>query len=449
MLCKLKNNSGFAHLSQLKYLLWLLTLAASMHFYVFKWDNAIVIFILLVANFLLIVTKGRLVISLVALSAFLIHVASNFPRIDNHANLELLYLLNIFIGFYIFRKGKAVALQDFIRLSTIVFAFCIYFFAGFHKLNHDFLNPLVSCVNFINSTLGNIFNASEQTIINISKLSQWLTLLTELVLPFGLFYYRTRLVAAFGIALFHIYISFAGLANFGSFGIVLLLFSVIPIEKLNAESKNIRKYASIGFIAILTLYTLQKFNIYISYRLFAQGLIFNIGILLLMQLMFKNQARLNKVSIKHWSVVIFIFILLTFWSMKSYIGLGNTGNLTMFSNIITDSNKSNHLFINTRYTKLTHLEEDQVYVLKIDSILKRQNATLRIDGMYIPKTELAYRIASAKGNQTGTNGGIFIENKDTVIVNDLMQSKFADCKWWYRFISFRAIQPNGPNRCRW
>jgi hypothetical protein len=424
MLSNLKNNSGFAHLSQLKYLLWLLTLAASMHFYVFKWDNAIVIFILLVANFLLILTKGRLIISLVALSAFLIHVASNFPRIDNHANLELLYLLNIFIGFYIFRKDNAVALQDFIRLSTIVFAFCIYFFAGFHKLNHDFLNPLVSCVNFINTTLGNIFNASEQTIINVSKLSQWLTLLTELVLPFGLFYYRTRLVAAFGIALFHIYISFAGLSNFGSFGIVLLLFSVIPIEKLNAESKNIRKYASIGFIAILTLYTLQKFNVYISYRLFAQGLIFNIGILLLMQLMIKNQTRMNKLSVQHWY-------------------------MAMFSNIITDSNKSNHLLINTRYTKLTHLEEDQVYVLKIDSILKRQNATLRIDGMYIPKTELAYRIASAKRTQTGTNGGIFIENKDTIVVNDLMQSKFADCKWWYRFISFRAIQPNGPNRCRW
>ena len=41
------------------------------------------------------------------------------------------------------------------RIATVT----IYFYTGFHKLNTDFFNPCVSCVNGINEfTISNLFN---------------------------------------------------------------------------------------------------------------------------------------------------------------------------------------------------------------------------------------------------------------------------------------------------
>jgi hypothetical protein len=449
MLKQIERSIANSRLMPITNLLWLLTIAASMHFYVFKWDKAVIIFPLLVANALLILTQGRLIISVIALSCHFLFVAWHFPRIDNHANLELLYMLNLVTGYFIFRKKSIDGFLVYIRSSSIVFAFCIYFYAGFHKLNHDFFNPTVSCVNFVNSIFSHVFTIDDAFVFSITKASQWATLFTELVLPFGLLFYRTRLAAAIGIAIFHVYIALAGLSNFGSFGILLLTVSVVSPQKLAQLSSAVRKYAIISFVAMFTLYALQKFNIHINKRLFAEGLIFNIGLFLLMYEMYKNNTSFSKISLDIKRVSFFIFILLTAWTMRAYLGFGNTGNLTMFSNLITEKNRSNHLLINTRFTKLTDWEEDQVYVIEIDSVLQKQNAVLRIKGMYIPRNELAYRISTAKPNKSGNNWAEIIDHRDTIQINDLMQSPYANSKWWYKYVSFRVIQPNGPNRCRW
>ena len=42
-----------------------------------------------------------------------------------------------------------------------------------------------------------------------------------------------------------------------------------------------------------------------------------------------------------------------------------------------------------------------------------------------------------------------VYKNDTIVVPDLKNSVFNEKKWWYKYLSFRKIQPEGPNECYW
>lgn len=74
-----------------------------------------------------------------------------FPDVGNHLNIILYCNVVMIVGIaYSFFRREDVHTDDdyFAMIRPLLFAtlMLVYFFAGFHKLNADFLNPEVSCV---------------------------------------------------------------------------------------------------------------------------------------------------------------------------------------------------------------------------------------------------------------------------------------------------------------
>ena len=84
-----------------------------------------------------------------------------FPEVANHVNLIILVNCTLIIGiiYSYLRKGMNDEgfyrmMKPLMRLSLIL----VYFIAGFHKINHDFFHPDVSCVGgFIAAYFGLLF----------------------------------------------------------------------------------------------------------------------------------------------------------------------------------------------------------------------------------------------------------------------------------------------------
>ena len=66
-----------------------------------------------------------------------------------------------------------------------------------------------------------------------------------------------------------------------------------------------------------------------------------------------------------WAALLPAFVL--FFGLNPYLGLRTAGTFTMFSNLQTESDGSNHLLLGSNPLKIWEVQDDAVHVLKIDS----------------------------------------------------------------------------------
>ena len=104
-------------------------------------------------------TRAKLALFLVADTAHTLLV--RFPDVANHVNIELYanVVLLIAIGYSLSRRAGHSSDDDCFELARPVLQasmVVVYAMAGFDKLNHDFLDPQVSCVGTLLSDLGRV-----------------------------------------------------------------------------------------------------------------------------------------------------------------------------------------------------------------------------------------------------------------------------------------------------
>ena len=151
-----------------------------------------------------------------------------FPRQANHANLETLISTCICIGLAVYWLKPAVRpkLEATLPATARLLAAAIYFWAGFHKLNSDFFAPDVSCsVHLLEGLLADDLGLDWSIPLVVARILPYFTLFLELVVPFGLFYDRTRAVSVASLFVFHAPLSLAGIANFSGLMLAVLLIA--------------------------------------------------------------------------------------------------------------------------------------------------------------------------------------------------------------------------------
>lgn len=382
----------------------------------------------------------------------LLFLIRHFPRMANHCNIEVIVemiILGLLFTKIVFPKFRLSGnlIQQIIRISLIT----IYFFTGFHKLNTDFFNPCVSCVNGINERIiGNFTGIELKLPENWSYFFQICTIFIEIILPFGLLHFKTRKWAAIILLGFHCWLSFVYFADFSGLASFLIIASIIDFENVNINSKlwnALKIYIFFTVFAVIVNAVCIKKGFSMDEKYFVQGTIFNIGWFVFMLVFFKNYSEKQKCfNKKHLPILAFCFLIINFWALKTYIGLGNSANLTMFSNLLTEKSRSNHLIIDTKKTKIFGFEEDNLLVLKIHDSLKKDS----IVGYKIPIIEFKYKTKCwlKRYSTTKLNATVVYKN-DTIDIPDLKKSEFNDAKWWYKYINFRKIQPEGANKCYW
>jgi hypothetical protein len=302
---------------------------------------------------------------------FLLMLGPDFPRLANHGNLAIfigIVTLVLYIRKVVYKKSIS---YDTITLSFRYSLIAIYFIAGFHKLNSGFFSFSGSCSTYVSHSL-NLFLFGEGFIYPeyIIKCLQIGTIVIEMIIPFGILFYRTRKATAWILLVFHAYLSLCGFSNFSAFAAFLIAGSILEINQYHISGKIInalKVYVFIAIISSLTAYLIKRFEL--SNRaimLMVNGILVNIGLLYFFY--FVLRAKAHKRQVYRGSLIPFVFIfLIALWGMQGYFGLSNTSTLTMFSNLVTEQSRSNHYIINTAQTKIWDFEEDFVTILETAS----------------------------------------------------------------------------------
>jgi hypothetical protein len=177
------------------------------------------------------------------------------------------------------------------------------------------------------------------------------------------------------------------------------------------------------------------------------GAIFNVGWLLFFYRVLTSNIK-DKISYHISPVVMCIIFCVSLWGIQPYLGLSNIGNLTMFSNLVTEKSRSNHFLVNTMYTKVLDFEEDYLRIIKLPKGTKWDDR-YSIDNYDVPvitfKNMSGRWAARLKGKLPCT---ILYKGK-VIKIDDLRTSSFRRTEWWHRFLHYRRIPLPGVNECMW
>jgi hypothetical protein len=148
----------------------------------------------------------------------------------------------------------------------------------------------------------------------------------------------------------------------------------------------------------------------------------------------------------------FLVIALLGYGMTSYLGLRTAGNFSMFSNLRTEGETSNHWLLRTNPLKLWGYQEDVVWFVNID------DEAAELGHKYVPLQDqglpvVEFRKLIYKWTQAGYSVPLVFEYQgQRYETADIVQDprwRTDRRDWEMIFMDFRAIQPDGPNQCRW
>jgi hypothetical protein len=445
-----------------------------------EWDPA-VLALLSVALVVLVYLRGvkrwEFLAFLVASSAYILVV--HFPDPGNHNNLFL--FLNIFLAAVILwasRRPHDVpdddSLLEKVKPTLRVTISFVYIFAGFHKLNEGFFEENVGCAA---TFFDGIWSQTPLPDASLSGLTLVLfgasIILWELGGGMMLWFRRTQPVMLAMALVGHSVLAMLEFVDFSSLAMALLLTYIPPAYWRVME----RESTLIGWrgrrIDRTTAYVLINVAVALAAGAFIQvsgvsirvhqvqglGFIFALAIFVWPILAHQIRGRpriawegvpmgLARIA-PRWAVVLPVFIL--FFGLNPYLGLRTAGTFTMFSNLQTEGETSNHLLLGGQPLKIWDLQDDVVHVRAIDP-RHTDKEVGDLNGNSIPTIEFKKMIVEW-GNQgldgldaTYEHDGRVYETRDLVADNPWGIEGYTLGQY---LVDFRLIQENGPLRCRW
>lgn len=398
-------------------------------------------------------------------NAFIIVVhAPIFPRLANHSNIALFVALFV-VGHALVTlvRGSRVD-EDLIKNGLRGMAIVLYFYVGFHKLNDGFLHPIESCAYWFHDRIENTFLDGAFTIPElIREISPWAVIFVELFAA-ALLLFPATWMFGLGLALpVHLYVSLSGFTDFSSLmHATMILFLPSRFWTLldqNQRFRNLFVRSLILYILIVLLYTgltgLMTWSWSIDRHSIVDfhGLIYNIAVaeLTMAVLFILMVGRIGlmpdnwAIAWPSWKVRHCVFPAIIFiWGAFPYL-FGSQTSLTMFSNLVTESERQNHLLLDTDLTKIYDFERDLVYIKDIYS-QNRLPARYDLQGYFLPESEFRFMASSLVGAPVS----LVVEYRGEIVnIPDLASSSFAKEDLTSAFLTFRQIDPFGPAKCRW
>ncbi|MGH3145884.1 MAG: hypothetical protein ACRDTR_08800, partial [Rubrobacter sp.] len=147
-------------------------------------------------------------------------------------------------------------------------------------------------------------------------------------------------------------------------------------------------------------------------------------------------------------------VLLLLFGMTSYLGLRTAGNFSMFSNLRTEGDLTNHLLLRSNPIKVWGYQEDAVvFIKKVDAdvaeVIHGYPRPRR--GEELPVVELRKWIY--EWTRAGYAVPMRFEYRGEIhATRDIVKDpvwRTEERDWEMVLMDFRVIQPDRPNRCRW
>ena len=353
----------------------LLAITSFVHLVSFPtWMDLMMGRILFAASVLLLIVPRSVTILAMFLVTSLAYWFDQLPHVPNHIFFEILVHLTLVItivavaivtelkqtfatdsfGERVFNQARPVIMVELIVM---------YLFTVLHKLNWDFLDPTVSCAVKMHAELGNEFS-----FVPTSAWTHWPTiigtLLFELAIPLLLCFRHTRRVGILVGWVFHVFLALHPHGGIYSFSSLLFTLYVlfVPDDVLQALkchwqslakwSKLTAKLATIG--ALSTVIWLQR-GIYVEGGSFSEanavgfygwlatavwlGATYSWFLFACQET--RGQVKSPRPHPLLWSMV----VLVTLNGVSPYLGFKTESVFSMFSNLRTEGDHNNHLFM--------------------------------------------------------------------------------------------------------
>lgn len=273
-------------------------------------------------------------------------------------------------------------------------------------------------------------------------------------------------ILAFSLTM-HAALALIGFVDFGALA-VALLFTFVPASHLQlltvargTAAPRVRAYTGICFgIALVCGWSAHVHRI--PELTLLTGLAFDaaVGIAIwpLLAAVFSTDRgpRWEGVRVldRRMPALLYAFpILLVFIGLTPYLGLRTAGNFSMFSNLRTEGESSNHFLLGSNPIKVWGYQEDVVWILDIDDrygdVIYHFDGSPR--GYALPVVEFrkwihAWGQAGYRVPMTYAYDGYRYTTEDIVTdpawrTDDLSPAMYL--------MDFRYVQPGQPNYCRW
>ncbi len=401
-----------------------------------------------------------------------------FPDVANHVNLIVFCnLLMISAMIYSFLSKKFNADENFFKIiqpSLRVTLVITYFLAGFHKLNKDYFNPEVGCHSTILNELIAGFGLSNITLAESFLFSiAILTLIWEVLGAFFLVIPKLQWPIIVLAYLIHSVLALVNFVDFSALSFALLLTFIPPsYYKILDEHSSIRIFnlncdrthlyftlnAAGGILYSIYLNTVHFVTIRLIY-----GLIFNLAFIIfiwpILSVVLRPSIRPPWTGVAVFSKITpsFMYLFYTFllfFGINPYLGLRTAGTFSMFSNLRTEGEFSNHILLRQNPIKIWTYQEDVIKLIKIDNTLAKTSlGQEKLQGYELPIVE--FRKLIYLWTKAGHKVPITFEYQGRRYSSeDITQApnwKTHTRSWAMKLMDFRIIQPygSGPNRCRW
>ncbi len=392
-----------------------------------------------------------------------VHVAvvlRNLPSVYNHWYFAALVSIGIAVACAIAwwqdrGSGSTLRPASVARAFVPAGQWCLillYVASGFHKLNHDFLDPAVSCAPILGGAITGTFALPQPVAIA----TIWLTIVLELGVPVLLMVRRFRHAGiAIGL-LFHVMMALAGYPRFSATGVALLTLFLAPgtLTQLSSRGRFGRLHEIIrvrvsptGFrlAIVLVLVAATSAGQAVASPVFlAVQLLFTLAVLVL-----ATGHRTGTESYRRiqgpvpLSIVAPVLVFVS--AISPYLGLSTSRALAMYSNLRTEGGSSNHLIVPAT---LQPFDFQRDLVTIVASSLPRVQQ-LADDRMVVPFIELRSMLSTTGGDvrdgsvsyiRNGTAHDVPSTRADVAL--DLPVSFFVQ-----KFVRFRAIESSGQRRC--
>ena len=279
-------------------------------------------------------------------------------------------------------------------------------------------------------------------------------------------------VLMFCLSMFmHLILAPIGFVDFGALAFALWLTFIpadyyscfersITIPILNVPSSLVFLYILINVVGGLTagFYSITNLNLNVNA---IRGTLFIVSVLIVVAPIIKKLLAAPKswrgvpVVQSKFSWLTYLFAaMLFFFATTSYLGLRTAGNFSMFSNLRTEGQTSNHLLLSGNPLKIWHYQEDTVKILEID------DEKAKIGHKYCPLknhslTVVEFRKLIYQWTKADYKIPLVFEYGDrTYTTTDIVDDptwRTPKRTWEMKLMDFRVIQPNNgePNYCRW
>lgn len=379
-----------------------------------------------------------------------------FPILANHS------IFNLFVNLYLISllaRRRIEHLAEATIKSILVALAVVYFWAAVHKLNSDYLFTSYSCAaSFMERINKTYFNGWLPAEITKNSLVAWGTIALELLIAIFLIRKKTFFIGFLMATSFHMVLAALEFIDFSMISLSIFVLALSSISYNRKDSfKNILMWIPFYTLAQLLVGLVSYFEGAVgrgSWGYLFQTILFvSFGVWVLFKgakICFGYKyTRTVKMAYSAYVFPVLVFVFASF----NYLGLSTAGTFSMFSNIRTEENQWNHLFI-PKWVRIFSYQDKVYWITKMPHGFPRANREHPRLNYGMPEIEFS-RVLEYWRNEGAipsyihyTVGGTDYKVQK-VVEEDIFQGRRYS---WIekKLFFFRRVQrEDQPRRCLW